>query len=63
MEAIPGYIFEKPFQAFSKAGVDSAGKTIGKVLLLQFTPPYGPHHGGIYESVVKATKNSLLRET
>ena len=24
-----------------------------------FTPPYAPHHGGIYESMVKATKRAL----
>ena len=24
-----------------------------------FTPPYGPHHGGIYETMVKATKRAL----
>jgi hypothetical protein len=31
----------------------------------RFTPPYGPHHGGIYETMVKATKralHSLFRE-
>ena len=25
----------------------------------RFTPPYGPHHGGIYETMVKATKRAL----
>jgi hypothetical protein len=25
----------------------------------QFTPPYGPHHGGIYETMVKASKRAL----
>ena len=24
-----------------------------------FTPPYGPHHGGVYEIMVKATKRAL----
>ena len=24
-----------------------------------FTPPYGPHHGGIYETMVKASKRAL----
>ncbi len=25
----------------------------------RFTPPYGPHHGGIYETMVKATKRAF----
>jgi hypothetical protein len=25
----------------------------------RFTPPYGPHHGGIYETMVKAAKRAL----
>ena len=28
-------------------------------VIWHFTPPYGPHHGGIYEIMVKATKRAL----
>jgi hypothetical protein len=28
-------------------------------IVWHFTPPYGPHHGGIYEIMVKATKRAL----
>jgi transposase len=32
---------------------------VSSQVIWRFTPPYGPHHGGVYEVMVKATKRSL----
>jgi hypothetical protein len=70
VRGIPSKILSDNFSTFCSKEKDLEGwvKTIDQGLLITktkadiewiFTPPYRPHHGGIYEIMVKATKKAL----
>ena len=70
LRGIPNKILSDNFSTFCSKDKDlqSWVRSIDQGLLLtsvqanidwSFTPPYGPHHGGIYEIMVKATKRAL----
>ena len=70
LRGIPTKILSDNFSTFCSKDKDLEAwvKTIDQGMLITqvkadidwiFTPPYGPHHGGIYEIMVKATKRAL----
>jgi hypothetical protein len=72
IRGIPSKILSDNFSTFCSKEKDLEAwvKTIDQGLLItqtkadidwSFTPPYGPHHGGIYRIIVKATQRALKK--